>query len=239
MKSSYITSWSIIPESVAQNKLIPPLRDYSHDIPFCPTTTSAIPKTIITWDEAKAFYKKHLQKGEHNFHYGAYVCFYIDDAKFDGPRGIWHDCTQALKIIQHFDGAITPDFSTNQDFPEALKIYQTYRMRMFGYWLGRNGVGVINNVRWGTPESWRYCFVGIPMESIVAIGTVGGIPRKIKDRKRFESGLFEMFERLHPHTVIVYGSASYPCFDKLKEQECKIFSYQSSTAKAFERRQML
>ncbi|MBQ9009461.1 MAG: hypothetical protein IJ088_09050, partial [Clostridia bacterium] len=30
MKSSYITSWSIIPESVAQNKLIPPLRDYSH-----------------------------------------------------------------------------------------------------------------------------------------------------------------------------------------------------------------
>ncbi|MBQ0071515.1 MAG: DUF4417 domain-containing protein, partial [Spirochaetales bacterium] len=39
---------------------------------------------------------------------------------------------------------ITPDFSTNQDFPEAIKIYATYRMRAFGYWLGREGIEVIN-----------------------------------------------------------------------------------------------
>ncbi|MBQ0071809.1 MAG: DUF4417 domain-containing protein [Spirochaetales bacterium] len=53
----------------------------------------------------------------------------------------------ALKILRHFSGVITPDFSTNQDFPEAIKIYATYRMRAFGSWLGCEGIEVINNVR--------------------------------------------------------------------------------------------
>ncbi|MDO4484021.1 MAG: DUF4417 domain-containing protein [Clostridia bacterium] len=47
----------------------------------------------------------------------------------------------------------------------------------------------MNNVRWGTSESYRYCFVGIPTHSVVAIGTVGGSPRKLEDRERFETGL--------------------------------------------------
>ena len=41
----------------------------------------------------------------------------------------------------------TPDFSTYQDFPEPLKVYNTYRMRAFGYWLTKNGIKVINNIR--------------------------------------------------------------------------------------------
>jgi hypothetical protein len=38
---------------------------------------------------------------------------------------------------------------------------------------------------------------------------------------------------LHPHTIIVYGSANYPCFKKLEEQGIKIIAYQSKTAKAY------
>ena len=38
------------------------------------------------------------------------------------------------------------------------------------------------------------------------------------DKRLFEKGLFHMVETLHPHTIIVYGSANYPCFDKIKEQ---------------------
>lgn len=36
------------------------------------------------------------------------------------------------------------------------------RMRAYGYWLGKNGIPVINNIRWGTPETFEYCFEGIP-----------------------------------------------------------------------------
>lgn len=206
------------------------------DIPLCPTTAKEIPKAIITWEEAKAIHKKELARGNSAYHEGTFVCFYIDDSKFDGPKGIWHNCEYVLKVLLHFSGVITPDYSTYQDFPEAIKIYATYRMRLFGYWLGKNGIAVINNVRWGTPESWHYCFEGIPKNSIVAIGTVGGNPRKMEDRERFETGLAKMVELLKPHTIIVYGSANYTCFTKLCSQGIRIVSFQSKTAEAFERR---
>jgi len=207
-----------------------------NDIPFCPTTAAELPHAVITWEEAKAIYKKHRIKKDADFKYDAYVCWYIDDYKFDGPRGIWHDYNFALKVLYHFAGVITPDFSTYQDFPEPWKLYNTYRMRTYGYWLGRNGINVINNVRWGTPETYRYCFDGIPEHSIVAIGTCGGSPRKLVDRKRFEDGLNEMVKTLKPHTIIVYGSVKYDCFEKLTEQSINIIGFPSQTAKAFERR---
>ncbi|MBQ7172420.1 MAG: DUF4417 domain-containing protein [Clostridia bacterium] len=207
-----------------------------NDIPLCPTTATTVPESIILWDEAKHIYKNALARGDGSFHYNAFVAFYLDDYKFDGPRGIWHDCNFALKVLRHFAGVITPDFSTYQDFPEPIKIYNTYRMRAFGYWLGKNGLAVINNVRWGTSESWRYCFDGIPDNCIVCIGTVGGSPKKLIDRKRFEEGLEELVRVRKPHTVLVYGSASYPCFDKLIDQGIKVVSYPSRTASVFERR---
>ena len=88
----------------------------------------------------------------------------------------------------------------------------------------------------GTEETWSYCFNGIPTNSVVAIGTVGGSPRKLVDRKRFEAGLYKMVEILRPHTIIVYGSAEYDCFRKLKEEGINIISFQSKTAKVFEGR---
>lgn len=206
-----------------------------NDIPFCPTTATELPRCIITWEEAKAIYKKNLSANK-DFKDEAFVCFYIDDYKFDGPRGIWHDSKHALAILRHFGGVITPDFSTYQDFPEPLKIYATYRMRLIGYWLGRNGIAVINNVRWGTEETYRYCFDGVPKNSIVCIGTVGGSPRKLIDRDRFINGLQYMVHVLQPHTIIVYGSVKYPCFEELISQGIKVISYSGQMAQAFERR---
>ncbi len=207
-----------------------------NDIPICPTTAKHPPSDIITWDEAKAIYKKHRIKNELDFKHDAFVCWYMDDYKFDSPRGIWHDYNFALKVLRHFEGVITPDFSTYQDFPEPIKIYNTYRMRAFGYWLGKNGIAVINNVRWGTSETYRYCFDGIPKNSIVAIGTVGGSPRKYEDRVRFETGLNELVKILNPHTIVVYGSANYSCIEKLKIQGINILPFSGQMAKAFERR---
>lgn len=207
-----------------------------NDIPLCPTTATELPKAVITWEEAKAIYKKHRIKKDLEFRYDAFVCWYIDDYKFDGPRGIWHDYNFALKVLCHFAGVITPDFSTYQDFPEPLKIYNTYRMRAFGYWLAKNGIKLINNIRWGTTESYRYCFDGVEKNTVVAIGTCGGSPRKHIDRNRFENGLTELVNRLQPHTIVVYGSANYECFEKLKAQGISIVAFSSETAKAFERR---
>lgn len=207
-----------------------------YDIPFCPTTAVEIPRSIITWEEAKQIHKRRIACRDYDYRVDAFVCWYIDDQKFDGYHGIWHNSSFTLKVLHHFAGAITPDFSTYQDFPEAIKLYNTYRMRIMGYWLGKNGIPVVNNVRWGTPETYRYSFAGIPANSIVAIGTCGGSPRKLADRERFERGLKELMKVLTPHTILVYGSANYPCFKGITEQGIKVVSYPSQTARAFEGR---
>lgn len=208
-----------------------------NDIPFCPTTALEVPREIINWNDAKSIYKQKLECGNNDFCHNAFVCFYLEDSEFDGPfKGVWHSSGFALEVLSHFAGIITPDFSTYQDFPEPLKIYNIYRMRAFGYWIGKQGVPVINNVRWGTEETYRYCFDGIARNSIVAIGTSGGSPRKRIDRHRFEMGLYEMAEVLQPEIVITYGSANYPCFEKLAVQGIKIVPYIGHTALVYEKR---
>ena len=207
-----------------------------YDIPICPTKCTELPKKIITWEEAKQAHIK-LSKNNNNYHCDAYVCFYIDDYKFDGLRtSIWFFPKKSLRLLKHYRGIITPDFSLYQDFPFPLKIWNVYRMRTYGYWAGNQGLEVINNIRWGTSETFDYCFEGIESNSIIAIGTVGGNPKKLKDRKRFEEGLNELVKRLSPHTIIVYGSSNYPCIEKLKETGIAIVTFKSATASYYERR---
>ncbi len=208
-----------------------------NDIPICSTVVSALPKEIITWVEAKSIHKKNIRINKEYF-CDAFVCFYVDDQFFDGPRSsVWTFPWLAIQVLKHFRGIITADFSTYQDFPYPQKVFNTYRMRAFGCWAGKQGLEVINNVRWGMPDTYSYCFDGIEKDSIVAIGTVGGSPRKLEDRERFEQGLYEMVKRLKPHTIIVYGSANYPCFEKLREEGIRIIAYPSHTCRAFERSQ--
>ena len=209
--------------------------DFSkNDIPFCPTTATTLPVMIITYKEAKEIYSREMRRGNKCFSHLAFVCFFEDDWNFDSISGIWFRSSRAYKILSHFAGIITPDFSTYQDFPYPLKIWNTYRMRAFGYWYGTIcGNAVYNNVRWGTSETYRYCFDGLPKHDIVVIGTVGGSPRKKIDRPRFEEGLTEMVRVLQPYTIIVYGSANYQCFRKLEKQGIKIIAYSGKTTKAF------
>ena len=173
---------------------------------------------VISFAEAKTIYNSRKKSGDVNFFVKVFVHFYIDDQKFDGKRsGIWADYIKAAEILQHFAGIITPDFSTYADFPEPLKIYNTYRMRAFGYWYGTLlGNEVINNVRWGTEETFKYCFDGIEKNSVVAIGTVASGLKNSRNLKIFSRGFEKMLKVLSPHTIIVYGSDKYPCFDKVR-----------------------
>lgn len=91
---------------------------------------------------------------------------------------------------------------------------------------------MINNVRWGTEETFQYCFDGIPQKSIVSIGTVASGLRKPENRELFESGFAKLLEVLQPHTIIVYGSDNLPCFDSIR-QKVKIVKFQSERALAF------
>jgi len=205
-----------------------------NDIPLCPTTAAILPTRLISFDDAKTIHKKEMRCGNTDYHVDAFIHFFIDDQKFDGKRSsIWLYPEKALEIIRHFSGIIAPDFSTYADFPEPLKLWNFFRMNAFGYWTGSIGIPTISNSRWGTEETWRYCFDGNPKNSMIAIGTVASGIHLLKNRPLFETGLFKMVDVLHPHTIIVYGSANYSCFDKLREQGIRIVSFPSKTSEAF------
>lgn len=209
---------------------------YPSDIPFCPCTATSLPAQLISYDDAKSLYKKEI-KVNPDFHINAYIHFYIDDQKFDGKRdSIWFNCEKALNIFRHFDGIITPDFSTYADFPDPLKRYNTYRMRALGNWASENKISVINNVRWGTSETWDYCFDGIPQKSIVAVGTVASGLKKSFYRPQFETGLRKMVETISPKAIIVFGSVHYDFFDDLKKVGVEIVDFPSRTNEVFARR---
>lgn len=97
------------------------------DIPICPCTAKKIPINLIYYNDIV----------KSNRTYYGFVHFYMDDYKFES---VWNNPKAALKKLSRCDGVITPDFSTYQDMPVALKIYNTYRMRAFGYWLGKQGI---------------------------------------------------------------------------------------------------
>lgn len=192
-----------------------------YDFPVSPTLKEEIPKELIAYDLTSS-----------SVDYDAYVHFYIDDYKFDGKRGIWNEPDKALERLKRFKGVISPDFSTNLDFPVSLKLYNFYRIRAFSYYLAKNGVNVINNVRWSDQTSYEYCFDGIPKNGIIAIGTIGCIKEK-KYWKMYQQGLDEMIKRLTPHTIIVYGKAPDKFFKKHRENGIRIVEFESQTSKAF------
>ena len=202
-------------------------------IPFCPTTAKEVPQDLVSYTEARTIYNRQMKHGNKNFFVNTFVHFYQDDYKFDGARcGIWVAPWRTEKILRHFAGIITPDFSTCLDFPFPWKIFNTYRMRAFGYWYGTLGGEVINNVRWGEDDTFGWCFDGISQKSIVSIGTVASGLRQSENRELFKSGFAKLLEVLKPHTIIVYGSDNLPCFESIR-QEINIVKFQSERALAF------
>lgn len=203
------------------------------DMPVC-YSAKTIPKRMISFADAKTLYNKKTKSGESNFFVDAFIHFYIDDLKFDGKyNSVWDFPEKALEIISHFAGIITPDFSTYTDFPDPIKRMNTYRMRAFGCWINSKNIPVINNVRWGTVETWSYCFDGIPQNSIVAVGTVASELSNLCNRPLFEYGLYKMVSIIKPTHIIVYGSANYSFFKKLSQEGIDIIAFPSRKAKFF------
>ena len=207
--------------------------DIGSDMPIC-ISSDIIPASLISYEDAKSIYKKEMKKGNKDFHSDSFVMFYIDDHKFDGKRtGIWSYPGHALEIIRHFAGIITPDYSTYADFHDAIKRYNTYRMRAFGCWMNALDIPVINNVRWGTYETWNYCFAGIPKGSTVSIGSVASGIRKLINRPLFEEGLKKMISVIAPKRIIVYGSANYKFIQNLGTQGIEIIAFPSKASTAY------
>lgn len=131
---------------------------------------------------------------------GKWVHFFIDDDLFERA---WNQPDRYLRIMQCFDGIITPDFSSYLDMPASCAIWNMYRNRVLAYYYQSCGLKIIPSVGWMDETSYSWCFDGLPEHSTLAVSTNGCF---FPEGKQFYiAGMIEMDRRLQPNRIIVVG----------------------------------
>lgn len=151
-----------------------------------------------------------------------WVHFYEDDYKFER---IWRNPRRYLPILNRFNGVILPDFSVYRDMPFVMQLWNIYRSRAIGFWLQQNGVKVIVNVRYGDYRTYRCCCDGVPLHSVIAVGSNGTLD-DADDRKFFSDGLRVVVNRLKPSAIVVYGGVPSDVFDRYRNAGIEILAFE-------------
>lgn len=152
----------------------------------------------------------HKPKGMMGFNYALNnkditkgIHFYVDDYQFER---IWNDPHKYIDVLSEFDCVLTPDFSLYLDMPMSMKIWNVFRSRLIGQMMQDEGLTVIPTVSWAEPETFAFCFDGLPEGGVMSISTVG----VKKDPNAFEiwkAGTTELIKRKKPSALLVYGGA--------------------------------
>ena len=143
-----------------------------------------------------------------------YVHFYMHDREF---ARVLTATTRYIDILKRFDGVITPDCSMLINQSACLQQTNTYFNRAVGFYLQKNSIPVIPNIRWSDESSFSYCFLGVPKHSIVCVSTHGCI-RSSNQRKMFKTGVEAMLEEIEPKSVLVHGYMPDDIFGGFQDQ---------------------
>ena len=129
------------------------------------------------------------------------VHFYVDDYQFER---VWNDPMTNIDRLKGFECVFTPDFSLYLDMPRAMQIWNIYRSRLIGQMMERQGLDVIPTVSWAGPESFTFCFDGLPRRTTLTVSTVG-VKRSDEALQVYRAGIAEMVKRLSPKRILLYG----------------------------------
>lgn len=129
------------------------------------------------------------------------VHFYIYDYLFER---FWNRPEAYLDKLSRFDCVLTPDFSMYLDMPLAAQMWSVYRSRLMGKIMQDYGIRVIPSLMWSTPDSFEFCFEGLPKHSVVSVSTVG-VMRDKEAQKIWVAGMDEAMRVLDPAHIVAYG----------------------------------
>ena len=134
--------------------------------------------------------------------YECCVHFFIDDDQFER---VWNYPDKYYEPLFDFAAVCTPDFSLYTEMPYAMKIWNVYRSKLLGQAWQDVGLTVIPTLTWCEPETYDFCFDGIPKLGTVAISTIGVKKADSENYELFCKGLTEAIRRVKPKTILVYG----------------------------------
>lgn len=129
------------------------------------------------------------------------VHFFLDDYQFGR---VWDNPDRYVPVLKRFKAVIAPDFSLYVDFPKAVQIFNHYRKHWCARYWQDEGITVIPNIRWSTPDSFEWCFDGEPEGSTVCLSTVGCFHSSAL-KEKWLAGYRAALERLHPSRILLFG----------------------------------
>ena len=185
----------------------------------CIRTSGELPNRVITFSKA-------MKKRNNDYDY--WVVFYEYYKNFER---LWNNPKKYLRKLKKFNGVISPDFSLYRNMPLVMQEWNTYRGRALAFWLQKNGIEIIPNIRWNDERTYEFCFDSVEKNKTIAIGTHGCIKKKA-DREYFKKGLCELVKRLSPKNIVVYGAAPYDIFGEYKNIVINIIAFESDFSKS-------
>lgn len=129
------------------------------------------------------------------------VHFYVDDYQF---VRLWNTPERYLSLLSQFAAVCSPDFSQYTDMPVAMRIYNRYRKQWLSAYWQEHGIKVIPTIGWSAPDSYEYCFDGVPTHSTITISSVGTQANR-QSKELFAQGCREAIKRLQPEQILWYG----------------------------------
>ena len=159
-------------------------------MPIIPKYKGEIPEKLHPFNKAVA--QKRYDGTPH---------FYLNDKEF---TRILTFPEKYLEILKRFPSVIAPDFSQYIDMPLPMRFYHCFLNKaLAAYWIS-NGVNVIPNVTWSTPDSYDYSFAGIEKNCVIAINCTG-VRKSGYSKYLWLEGYKEAIRRLEPECIIRYG----------------------------------
>lgn len=159
--------------------------------------TQLVPENLAAWNVDR-------QREYAGFTGGA-IHFFLDDYRFETT---FSSPERSLKRVEAVGASLTPDFSIWRDMPRAAQIWNTYRSRWCGAYWQANGIDVIPTVSWSTPDTYDFCFDGLPVGGTIAISSVG-VRTTGEDQVLFRQGVEQLLARTLPSTLLVYGQLRF------------------------------
>lgn len=127
--------------------------------------------------------------------------FFIDDYQFER---VWTNPERYLGDLRGFESVLTPDFSLYMDMPAPMQAWNRYRSQAVGLVWQRAGLKVVPTLSWAGPDSYAFCFEGVPRRTTVAVSTVG-VKGDDDALGVWFAGMGKAMDVLKPKRVLLYG----------------------------------
>lgn len=155
-----------------------------------PYATTELPQTPVPYNVWRSNHTK-----------GDCVHFYEHDLHF---VRLLRDTESMLAELKAARWVITPDFSQHSDMTAEQRMHNSLLNRLMAVWLQELGANIIVNVTWSTPDSFAYCFYGIPTGCAIAINSMG-VNKHDVSKYLWRQGYAEAIRRLNPCQILRYG----------------------------------